>query len=272
MGAGLALCLSLVAITAFVLLLFNGAFGPIPTSASLKTIDHNLASEVYSADGVLLGRYFFENRLPSSLEEIPACLKNALIAAEDTRFYEHHGIDYWALGRVLVKSILMQEDESGGGSTITQQLAKNLYPRKKFRLMSLPINKAKEMVIAARLEKVYSKEEILTLYLNTIPLQRQRVWDKNRFQPLLQQRTKKPEARAGCRAGRNVESHYSLPSFQKPRTLQGTQERRAWKDGKAWLFEKNRTGFPPKTAPKARLQTPNPQRRGWNPLPGTPAA
>ncbi|MBK9017537.1 MAG: transglycosylase domain-containing protein [Saprospiraceae bacterium] len=90
----------------------------------MKTIDHNLASEVYSADGVLLGRYYFENRLPANLEEIPGCLKNALIAAEDTRFYEHHGIDYWALGRVLVKSILMQEDESGGGSTITQQLAK----------------------------------------------------------------------------------------------------------------------------------------------------
>jgi len=153
----------------FVLLLFNGGFGPLPATASLKKIDHNLASEVYSADGVLLGRYYFENRLPAKLEEIPDCLKNAIVAAEDDRFFEHNGIDYRALGRVFFKSILLQEDESGGGSTITQQLAKNLFPRKKFRLFSLPINKAREMVIARRLEKVYDKAEILTLYLNTIP-------------------------------------------------------------------------------------------------------
>lgn len=153
----------------FLVLLFNGSFGPIPATASLKKIDHNLASEVYSADGVLLGRYYIENRLPASMEEFPECLKEALIAAEDVRFYKHSGIDYRALGRVFVKSILMQEDESGGGSTITQQLAKNLYPRQKFWFLSLPINKAREMVIATRLEKVYTKDEIIALYLNTIP-------------------------------------------------------------------------------------------------------
>ncbi len=167
--ASLVFFLSLLSASVFITLLFSGGFGSIPTKDSLKNIDHNLASEVYTADGVLLGRYYVENRLPASLEEIPDCLKNALIAAEDARFYQHNGIDYRALGRVLVKSILMQRDESGGGSTITQQLAKNLFPRQKFWFFSLPINKAREMAIATRLEKVYSKEEILALYLNTIP-------------------------------------------------------------------------------------------------------
>jgi penicillin-binding protein 1A len=167
--ASLVFFLSLLSASVFITLLFSGGFGSIPTKDSLKNIDHNLASEVYTADGVLLGRYYIENRLPSSLEEIPDCLKHALIAAEDSRFYQHNGIDFRALGRVLVKSILMQRDESGGGSTITQQLAKNLFPRQKFWFFSLPINKAREMAIATRLEKVYSKEEILALYLNTIP-------------------------------------------------------------------------------------------------------
>ncbi len=167
--ASLVFFLSMLSVSVFITLLYSGGFGTIPTKDSLKNIDHNLASEVYTADGVLLGRYYLENRLPAKLEEIPDCLKNALIAAEDSRFYEHNGIDYRALGRVLVKSILMQRDESGGGSTITQQLAKNLFPRQKFWFFSLPINKAREMAIATRLEKVYSKEEIIALYLNTIP-------------------------------------------------------------------------------------------------------
>ncbi|MCC6726871.1 MAG: transglycosylase domain-containing protein [Saprospiraceae bacterium] len=169
LGAVIAFSTLFLLLVLLLFLLFSGSFGPLPTVESLKKIDHNLASEVYSSDGVLLGRYYIENRLPASMEEIPECLKQALIAAEDARFYKHHGIDYRALGRVFVKSIMMQEDESGGGSTITQQLAKNLFPRKKFWFFSLPINKAKEMVIATRLEKVYTKEEIIALYLNTIP-------------------------------------------------------------------------------------------------------
>lgn len=171
--AGLAavalLILFLFSIALFLILLFSGSFGALPATASLKNIEHSFASEVYSSDGVLLGRYYIENRRPATTEEIPECLRQALVAAEDERFYDHHGIDMRALGRVFFKSILLQEDESGGGSTITQQLAKNLYPRQRFWFLSLPINKAREMVIAKRLEKAYSKDEIITLYLNTIP-------------------------------------------------------------------------------------------------------
>jgi penicillin-binding protein 1A len=159
----------LAGISAFSILLFSGAFGHLPTKKELAHIEHNLASEVYSADGVLLGRYYLENRLPVELEAVSPYVVQALISTEDARFFDHHGIDFRAWLRVFFKTILMREDESGGGSTITQQLAKNLYPRKKYWLFSIPVNKAKEIVIARRLESIYDKDEILTLYLNTIP-------------------------------------------------------------------------------------------------------
>ena len=101
--------------------------------------------------------------------EINEYVHNALVATEDFRFYEHKGIDYKSLMRVLVKSILLMDKSSGGGSTITQQLAKNVFGRKKRYLLATPINKIREMIIARRLEHVYSKDEILLLYLNTVP-------------------------------------------------------------------------------------------------------
>ena len=91
-----------------------------------------------------------------------------MIATEDVRFYEHNGLDYRALSRVFFKSILLQRSKSGGGSTLTQQLAKNLFPRQRFSILSLPINKFREITIAQRLEKSFSKDEILLLYSNTV--------------------------------------------------------------------------------------------------------
>jgi penicillin-binding protein 1A len=159
----------LVFCIALVLMVWAGVFGSIPGKAELKEIQNPIASEVYSADSVLLGRYYLQDRSPVAPSQIPENLKHALVATEDFRFYDHSGIDYKSLARVLIKSILMQDESSGGGSTITQQLAKNIYPRKSYSLFSLPINKIKEFILAKRLEKVYSKEEILVLYLNTIP-------------------------------------------------------------------------------------------------------
>lgn len=153
----------------FIFLVWSGVFGPLPSGAQLREINHPVASEVYSADSVLLGRYFLQDRTPVSADEIPASLKEALIATEDVRFYEHDGIDVKSMLRVIVKTLLLQKESSGGGSTITQQLAKNLYPRKAYPVFSLPINKVREMIIASRLEDVYTKDEILVLYLNTIP-------------------------------------------------------------------------------------------------------
>ena len=140
-----------------------------PSRRAIRNIQNQVASEIYSADSVLLGRYFIQDRTEVQYEEIAPVLIDALVATEDVRFYDHSGIDYQSLGRVIIKSGVMQDESAGGGSTITQQLAKNLYPRKRYWILSMLINKLREVKTARTLERIYSKEEILTLYLNTVP-------------------------------------------------------------------------------------------------------
>ncbi len=153
----------------FFILVFLGVLGPVPSKTQLKQINNPLASEVYSADGKILGRYYVENRSYATFDEISPNVINALIATEDARFYEHRGIDEIALARVLVKSIILRQDNAGGGSTLSQQTAKNLFPRVDYGPLSMPVNKLREAIIAYRLERIYSKEDILALYLNTVP-------------------------------------------------------------------------------------------------------
>ena len=157
------------AVALLIMLIWMGVFGEIPSKKELSSISHQVATEVFSADSVLLGRYYFQERSTVPPESITPALKNALVATEDVRFYKHHGVDTRSLLRVLIKGVILQNESAGGGSTITQQLAKNLFPRKSFAFLSLPINKFREMIIARRLENVYSKDEILVLYLNTVP-------------------------------------------------------------------------------------------------------
>lgn len=149
---------------------YLGALGHIPSRNELKSNITNTASEVYSADSVLLGRYYIQDRTNVKYRDIATPAINALIATEDVRFYEHEGIDIRSLFRVLIKSILLQDESAGGGSTLSQQLAKNLYPRKDYWLWDMPVNKMREIIIARKLESIYSKEEILELYLNTVPM------------------------------------------------------------------------------------------------------
>lgn len=151
------------------LIVYVGFTGPVPSSEELQNIKNPLSTEVYANDGRLLGRYYIENRSNVSFDQISPNVINALIATEDSRFYKHRGIDEIALLRVFLKSVLLQDRSSGGGSTLSQQIAKNLYPRKSFGPLTMPINKLRESIIAYRLEKLYTKEEILTLYLNTVP-------------------------------------------------------------------------------------------------------
>ncbi|MEM6726310.1 MAG: transglycosylase domain-containing protein, partial [Bacteroidota bacterium] len=153
----------------FYLSVLFGAFGKLPSVASLRKVKNPVASEVYAADGSLLGRYYLENRTNKDFEDLPPYLINALVSTEDARFYRHDGVDIRSLFRVIIKSLLLQNESSGGGSTISQQLSKNLYPRKRYRILSLPVNKVKEIITAIRLERVYSKNQILELYLNTVP-------------------------------------------------------------------------------------------------------
>ncbi len=150
-------------------LVYIGTFGQLPDSNTLIKIKEPVASEVYSKDNKLLGRYYIENRSNVTFKEISPNMINALIATEDSRFYEHRGIDEWALVRVVVKTIFLVDRSSGGGSTLSQQIAKNIFGRKNYGPLTIPVSKIRESIIAYRLERLYSKEEILTLYLNTVP-------------------------------------------------------------------------------------------------------
>tara|TARA_R110002049_G_scaffold181272_1_gene348388 strand:- start:10838 stop:13027 length:2190 start_codon:yes stop_codon:yes gene_type:complete len=152
----------------FFLSIYFGAWGTLPKKNELSDFKYQRASEVYTADSVLIGKFYLFDRQPISYEDFPQHLLDALVAIEDERFYNHSGIDYTSLMRVAVKTILMQDQSAGGGSTLTQQLAKNLYPRKDRKKANIAVNKVKEMIIASRLEDLYSKEEILTHYLNTV--------------------------------------------------------------------------------------------------------
>ena len=152
----------------FAAIYFN-VFGHLYSEKELKQFKNETASLVLSDNGKILGKYFAENRTNIKYDQLPKQLINALVATEDARYFEHQGIDSRSLFRVLFKTILLNNKSSGGGSTITQQLAKNMYGRKNHGPMSMPINKTKEIILANRLESIYSKEEILTLYLNTIP-------------------------------------------------------------------------------------------------------
>jgi len=151
---------------------FLWLFGYSPSYADIKKPSQRVGSELYTSDGKLIGRYFKENRTPVAFNEISKNVVNALVATEDVRFYKHSGIDIQALGRAVVGM-----GKEGGASTITQQLAKNLYRTrynkssglaKRIPLVRTIIPKLKEWMTAIKLESNYSKDEILTMYLNTV--------------------------------------------------------------------------------------------------------
>jgi len=159
----------------FVLILFilisNGKLGPMPSFGELENPEYYLAAEVISEDGALLGKISIENRTWTEYKNISHYLTDALIATEDIRFNRHSGVDIKGLGRAAILTIILGQS-TGGGSTITQQLAKQLYPRDTarnstlMRKIKLGVSKFKEWQTAIKLERSYTKEEILTMYLN----------------------------------------------------------------------------------------------------------
>ena len=152
----------------FISLVAMGYLGELPTFEELENPNSMLASEIYSSDMQSLGKYFKENRVNVHYNDLSPNLINALKATEDVRFDNHSGVDVRGLFRVLVKTIFLHQD-AGGGSTLTQQLAKNLFPRgEKLSKVELVVRKIKEWVIAVKLEKNYTKTEILAMYLNTV--------------------------------------------------------------------------------------------------------
>lgn len=155
--------------TVFFMSVYKGVFGPFPSKEELADIQNEESSLVLAADGKLIGKYFAENRTNITWDDVPAHLINALVATEDKRFYLHEGYDSRSYLRVFFKTIILGDKSSGGGSTLTQQLVKNLYGRNDHSFMSMPVNKLKEAIIAVRMEKVLTKQQILLLYLNSVP-------------------------------------------------------------------------------------------------------
>ena len=153
----------------FVVAVSYEVFGHLYSRQELKDFRNQTATQIRTNDGVLIGKFFAKNRTNITYNQIPTHVVNALVATEDARYFEHDGVDSRSLVRVLLKTILMNKASSGGGSTITQQLLKNMYGRKSFGPLTMLVNKTKEALLAYRLESIYSKEEILALYLNTIP-------------------------------------------------------------------------------------------------------
>lgn len=159
----------IVALVAFILLVIgieNGLVGYMPSLSELENPQSAVSSEVLAADGTVLGRYYVQDRSNSKYSDISPNIINALLATEDARFYDHAGIDPVATVAIPIYVLLQKKR---GSSTITQQLAKNLFPRKSASIVTLPFMKLKEWVLAVKLERNLTKREIITLYLNTVP-------------------------------------------------------------------------------------------------------
>ena len=232
-----------VALLVFLLLLTaTGLFGRLPSFEELENPKSNLATEIYSEDGKVLGTFFVQNRsyvqydelypADSTLHirlgghEVPPVVA-ALIATEDARFRSHSGIDIPSLARVAVKTVLLQNTSQGGGSTITQQLAKNLFPRdtarhrgKIARTSKLVVSKLKEWITALKLEYNYTKEEIAAMYLNTV------AYGSNAYGGpyLLQQGAPRTERAGGRRAGGGGQRPDALLAGAQPRERSGAPQ------------------------------------------------
>ena len=151
-----------------VLLLLTTLFSRIPSFEELEHPDNKLATQIIAEDGEVLTTFHIENRTYVGYEDLSPSLVQATVSTEDARFYKHSGIDFKSLGRVAVKTLLLGDSSQGGGSTLTQQLAKTLYPRKEGGKLRMVFTKLKEWITAVKIERDYTKDEILAMYLNSI--------------------------------------------------------------------------------------------------------
>ena len=166
-AAALLLC-GVLAVVALIAAVRLGAFGELPTRTEVAAIENHEASALFDRNGELLSRYYDQNRELVDFEDLPPVLIEALVSTEDARFFEHEGIDWVATARAVVFTGILGQREQGGGSTLSQQLAKRHFSRRgggKFRLL---IAKITEAITAGRFEEVYSKEELIGLYFNSV--------------------------------------------------------------------------------------------------------
>lgn len=162
------LLIGIVAATLFFVAIEKGWIGYLPPIEDLQNPINRFATQVYSSDGKIMGTWnkAGEKRIVIDYSELPPSLVQALIATEDVRFYDHSGIDFYALARAVIKRGILGQTSAGGGSTITQQLAKQLYSEKAHSVTERLMQKPIEWVIAVELERCYTKDEIIALYLN----------------------------------------------------------------------------------------------------------
>jgi penicillin-binding protein 1A len=174
----------LALLTLLLLLAAVGGLGYMPDIEALENPKINLASQVISEDGKILGSFYYKNQNRTFVDyrELPEPLIRALISTEDKRFYRHAGVDAKGLARVAIKTVLLMQKSSGGGSTITQQLAKLLFHEPPRSIVGRVRQKFKEWIIAVRLERAYTKEEIITLYFNQCDFLNQAVGIKSAAQ------------------------------------------------------------------------------------------
>lgn len=163
------LALVLIAFFGFMQAVRSGFFGKLPTEKELGSITHEQATLVLAADGTLIGKLFAQDRTNVRFEDLPQHLIDALVATEDARFFSHQGVDGRSYFRVFFRTLLGRDKSGGGGSTISQQIIKNLYGRQRHGLLTVPVNKMKEALVAQRLERVMSKNDVLVLYFNSVP-------------------------------------------------------------------------------------------------------
>ena len=159
----------IIAFAGFYASIYVGFWGEVPTKKELSDLKQSQATQILDKDEQLIGKFYVFDRQSVTYNDLPKPLIDALVATEDVRFYEHDGVDNQSLLRVFFKTILLSDESSGGGSTITLQLAKNLFGIKDYGSLGIVVNKIRESIVAQRMEDIYSKKDILTMYFNTVP-------------------------------------------------------------------------------------------------------
>ena len=277
-----------VILFAMLLLTALGAFGRMPSFEELENPKSNLATEIYSDDGKVLGSFFVQNRsyvqyadlfpqdstqlLHISGREVPP-IAAALIATEDARFYSHSGVDIPSLFRVGIKTIALQRHAQGGGSTVTQQLAKNLFPRndmrndgKIVRATKLVVAKLKEWITAIKLEYNYTKEEIVAMYLNTVEWL-QRLRHQVGSNDLLRQIARRTQFAGGGNARWCGERSYPLLACAQPGQCPQTAQPRTQTHCRIGRNHLGAIRFDIRTAHHAQLPSRFAQQRSGNIFP-----
>lgn len=163
------LVVATIGLFTLITLVRKNVFGDLPTTEELAALRSEEATLILSSNSAVIGKVFAKDRTNVRFKDLPQHLIDALVSTEDQRFFEHEGVDARSYVRVLFRTVMAGDASGGGGSTISQQLIKNLYGRERHGPLTIPVNKIKEALVAQRLEQVYSKEDVLTLYLNSVP-------------------------------------------------------------------------------------------------------